>query len=126
MTGVLVDTSVWVEHFRKGNDALIELLEGDLAMVHPLFVGEVACGTPPHRAQTLKDLESLRHSQQASIREVLTFIEQEQLYGAGCGIVDMLLLGSTLMTPGVELWTHDTRLRALSERFGVMHRPSLH
>src|SRR5574337_300091 len=42
------------------------------------------------------------------------------------GLVDMLLLASTLMTPGVELWTLDKRLCALAERFGVMHRPTLH
>jgi hypothetical protein len=36
-----------------------------------------------------------------------------------------MLLASTLMTPGVELWTLDKRLCNLSERFGVMHRPVL-
>ncbi len=33
MKAVLVDTSVWVDHFRSGNDALVELLELDLVMV---------------------------------------------------------------------------------------------
>lgn len=126
MNGVLVDTSVWVDHFRRRNDALIGLLESDLVRVHPLVLGEVACGTPPNRLQTLADLGSLQHTQQASVREVLAFIEQEQLFGLGCGMVDMLLLTSTLLTPGSELWTLDKRLNALAERFGVMHHPVVH
>ena len=126
MNGVLVDTSVWVDHFRRRNDVLTDLLELDLVMVHPLVLGEIACGTPPSRVQTLNDLERLQSTQQASMREVIDFVEHERLYGLGCGLVDMLLLASTLMTPGVELWTLDKRLCALAQRFGVMHLPTLH
>ncbi len=46
MTGVLVDTSVWVDHFRHGNPALVRLLAQDAVLVHPLVLGEIACGTP--------------------------------------------------------------------------------
>jgi predicted nucleic acid-binding protein len=123
---VLVDTSVWVDHFRQHNNALAGLLELDLVMAHPLILGEIACGSPPNRAQTLSDLRSLRQPRQASVLEVMDFIERERLFGLGCGLVDMLLLSSTLMTPEAELWTLDKRLSAMAERFGVMHRPSLH
>jgi predicted nucleic acid-binding protein len=125
VTGVIVDTSVWVDHFRQRNAALIDLLALDLVMVHPLIIGEIACGTPPQRSRTLSDLNALQPSRQASIREAIDFIEREQLFGLGCGLVDMLLLASTLMTPGTELWTMDKRLSALAERFGVMHRPAV-
>ena len=126
MNGVLIDTSVWVDHFRQNNAALAHLLGHDLAMVHPLIVGELACGTPPNRIQTLSDLGGLRQTQQAGLREAMDFIEREQLFGLGCGLVDILLLASTLMTPGVELWTLDRRLCSLAERFGVLHQPALH
>ncbi len=126
MKGVLVDTSVWVDHFRQGNDALVGLLKLDLVLVHPLVVGEIACGTPPQRQRTLSDLDCLQVSRQASLREVMDFIERERLFGLGCGLVDLLLLASTLMMPGAELWTLDQRLCVLADRFGVMHRPALH
>ena len=126
MTRVLVDTTIWVEHFRIRNAALIDLLELDLAMIHPMVLGEIACGTPPSRAQALADLARLQSTQQASMREVLAFLERERFFGQGCSLVDMTLLASTLMTPGVELWTLDKRLSGLAERFGVMHRPVLH
>jgi predicted nucleic acid-binding protein len=123
--GVLVDTSVWVDHFRRQNDALVGLLELDMVIVHPLILGELACGTPPARAQTLADIGRLQQAQQASVREVMDFIDSERLYGLGCGLIDLLLLASTLMTPGAELWTLDRRLSALAERFNVHHRPTV-
>lgn len=127
MKGVLIDTSVWVDHFRLRNAALVGLLELDLVLMHPMILGELACGTPPApRVQTLGDLELLQQTQQASLREVLSFIEREKLYGLGCGLVDMILLASTLITPNAELWTLDKRLSALSAQFGVMHQPQLH
>jgi len=125
MTRVLVDTSIWVDHFRQNNPALVDLLMLDLVLAHPLVVGEIACGSPPNRTQTLSDLNSLQQAQQASIREAMDFIEREQVFGMGCGLVDMLLLTSALMTPGTELWTLDKRLSTLAERFGVLHRPAL-
>lgn len=127
MKEVLIDTSVWVDHFRQGNDVLENLLKLDLALTHPMVLVELACGTPPApRDQTLSDIGLLKQTQEAGLREVLGFIENEKLYGLGCGLVDMVLLASTLMTPGAELWTLDKRLGELAERFGVMHQPSLH
>ena len=126
MIRVLVDTSVWGYHFRQRCAALANLLTLDLVLIHPMVLGELACGTPPSREQTLADLARLQPTQQASMREVLAFVERERLFGLGCGLVDMALLASTLMTPGAELWTLDKRLVALAERFGVMHHATLH
>ena len=124
---VLVDTSVWVDHFRRGNAALVALLQADLALTHPMVLLELACGTPPQpRQRTLGDIAQLQSSQQSSQREVLELIEREKLYGQGCGLVDMVLLASTLITPAAQLWTLDQRLAALATRFGVAHTPAVH
>ena len=126
MTGVVVDTSVWVDHFRRHNGALAALLAADQVLAHPLVIGEIACGTPPRRQQTLSDLDNLQAARQASVREAMDFVDREQLFGQGCGLVDVLLLASTLMTPGARLWTLDKRLGALAERFGALHAAPLH
>jgi len=124
---VLIDTSVWIDHFRHGNAALVDLIELDLALTHPMVILEIACGTPPvPRIQTLNNISLLQPCNQASLSEVMAFIEHEKLYGLGCGLVDMALLASTLITPGTELWTLDKRLTDLARRFGVAHRPRLH
>ena len=124
---VLVDTSVWIDHFRNGNDALVRLIELDRALIHPMVVAEIACGTPPSpRARTLGDLGLLQTCNQASLGEVMAFVEREKLYGLGCGLVDMVLLASTLITPGAELWTLDRRLAELAARFSVGHQLKPH
>jgi hypothetical protein len=56
----------------------------------------------------------------------MEFIEREKLYGLGCGLVDMALLASTLITPGAELWTLDKRLADLAGSFGAAYRTTLH
>lgn len=117
---VLVDTSVWSDHFRKPSAVLTELLRLDQVLTHPMVLGELACGTPPEpRLRTLADLELLLPAQQAHPGEVRDLIEREKLYGLGCGLVDLTLLASTLLTPGATLWTRDQRLTSLASRFGV-------
>ena len=92
-----------------------------------MILAELACGTPPvPRAQTLSDIGLLQRTNQASLMEVIDFIEREKLYGLGCGLVDMVLLSSTLITPGARLWTLDKRLARLSKRFGVTYEPNVH
>lgn len=119
---VLIDTSVLVDHFKQRNDVLVDLIQIDLALTHEMVLAELACGTPPApRAQTLDDIRLLRRSNQASLDEVMEFIERQELYGRGCGLVDLALLASTLMTPGCTLWTLDNRLDNLAKRFGVAY-----
>ena len=127
MSGVLVDTSVWIDHFRNRNEALENLLNQDMALMHPMVIGEIACGMPPApRSQTLGDLGLLTMVQHVGLHETMAFIERESMYGMGCGLVDMILLTATLITPGATLWTLDKRLAELAERFCVAHRGAVH
>lgn len=117
---VMVDTSVWVAHFRDHNAELAGLLAQDAVLMHPFVLAELACVTPPApRARTLLNLSLLRSAHQASQQELLAFIEREELYGLGCGMVDLALLASARITPGVRLWTLDKRLDEFARRFGV-------
>lgn len=125
--GVLVDTSMWVDHFRRRNEGLVNLLTLDLALTHPMIVAELACGTPPApRARTLTDIATLPQARQANLDEVRALTEREQLFGLGCGLVDLTLLASALLTPGARLWTQDKRLAQLAIRFGIAYQPARH
>ena len=124
---ILVDTAVWIDHFRRSNDALVNLVSLDMAVTHPMVIVELACGTPPApRAQTLGDMALLASAQQATLGEAQEFIEREKLYGLGCGLVDIALLASAIITPNTQLWTMNKRLSDLAQRFGVAYQPSLH
>jgi predicted nucleic acid-binding protein len=121
-----VDTSVWVHHFRHGEPELTAMLQADRVLVHPMVLGEIACGTPPARERTLQWLAQQQQPIQASLQEVVALVDRERLYGLGCGWVDMTLLASTLMTPGALLWTRDRKLLALVERLKVGYRVAPH
>lgn len=121
MNPVLVDTSVWVVHFRRGSGEVRRLLRADLMLTHPWVVAEIACGTPPPRQTTIGDLGDLRMSQTASLGETMAFVERERLFGLGFGLVDLVLLASVLITPGARLWTFDKALARLAARLGVAH-----
>ncbi len=126
MRTVLVDTSVWVDHFRRPNQALVDLLQQDAVLIHPWVLGELACGSPPSRAQTLADLAALRPARVATVDEVMALVERERLYGQGCGLVDLGLLASTLLTEGARLWTLDRRLATMAGRLGAAHDMAAH
>ncbi|MGA9027143.1 MAG: type II toxin-antitoxin system VapC family toxin [Steroidobacteraceae bacterium] len=121
MSLVLADTSVWIAHFRKPNPALQTMLSADQVLCHPMVLIEIACGTPPApRERTLSDLRQLRSANVASTDETLALIEREQLQDSGCGAIDLLLLGSVLVTSDAGLWTLDKNLRALAARFDIL------
>ncbi len=110
MTIVLVDTSVWISHFRKGNAQLQDfLIEGKVAC-HPFIIGELACGNLKNRQEILALLEALPKTVLAGHEEVLYFIELHRLMGKGLGYIDTHLLASTQLSE-VLLWTLDNNLK---------------
>jgi predicted nucleic acid-binding protein len=42
---VLIDTSVWIAHFRKRQPVLADLLSYGLVLMHPFVNGELALAT---------------------------------------------------------------------------------
>jgi hypothetical protein len=65
-------------------------------------------------------LRQLRSAPVANTDETLALIEREQLQDLGCGAIDLLLLGSVLLTFDAVLWTFDKNLRSLAARFGIL------
>jgi predicted nucleic acid-binding protein len=116
---ILVDTSVWIDHIRRADRALVELLDAEEVAQHPYVVGEIALGTLKSRALILDQLSALPSVVIASQDEVMTFIERRRLYGVGVGLVDAHLLVSAHLTPECRLWAHDRRLRNAAASLGV-------
>jgi predicted nucleic acid-binding protein len=116
---ILVDTSVWVEHLRAGNDRLKTLLFDEQVLCHRFVIGELACGTLHKRGEILSMLEALPEAQLLEHDEVLSFLEVRRLYGRGIGWVDAHLLASTLLT-GCSLWTFDKPLRRVAAALNLL------
>ena len=118
---VIVDTSVWVSHFREGNTELANLLNNGVVVCHPFVVGELACGNLKNRNQILSLLQSLPMSIKAEHEEVLEFIESNQLMGKGLGYVDIHLIASAMLT-GIPIWTHDKKLEQVANALHISHK----
>ena len=115
---ILVDTSVWVEHLRRGLPRLATLLHEGKVLIHPWVIGELACGNLRNRAHVLELMQGLPAAVVASDSEVLLVIEREQLMGRGIGYVDAHLLASTKLSY-TKLWTQDRLLAALAQERGL-------
>ncbi len=118
MHTVLVDTSVWVDHLRKGEPLLEDLLSSGHVATHPFVIGELACGTLSNRDEILKFLSELPHASSATNEEVMHLIERHKLGGKGLGWIDMNLLASALLSK-IPLWTRDHRLAVVAKTIGI-------
>jgi predicted nucleic acid-binding protein len=116
---ILVDTSVWVEHLRKGDAGMRLLLDGGRVLLHPLVIGELAMGNMKGRDLILAALRKLPEALVARDEEVLQFISAHRLFGLGIGYIDAHLLTSVQLTPGASLWTRDRRMVEIASRLGL-------
>ena len=107
---ILVDTSVWVDHLRRRNNDLVDLLDAGEVVCHPFIVGELACGGIQNRPEILSLLSELPSLAKAEDAELLAFIDRHSLMGRGLGLIDIHLLASCKLD-GAFLWTRDMKLR---------------
>jgi len=116
---ILADTSVWVNHLRRGDPVLAERLERGEILMHPFVLGELALGRLDDREATLGLMADLPMAVLAEPAEAMLFIERHRLSGTGLGYVDVTLLVSVVLTESATLWTYDRPLHAASIRLGV-------
>src|SRR5213075_1323090 len=114
----LVDTSVWIDHFRRSHPALVAALERGDAECHDFVIGELACGTLPRRGEVLSLMHTLPRLAPVAHREAMALVEDSRLWGRGLGWVDVGLLAATLVA-GARLWTLDRRLKKAAQDLGV-------
>lgn len=119
---ILADTSIWVDHLRRGNPRLAQALDDQEVVTHPFVIGELACGDLRNRSGVLALLQRLPKAVVATDAEVLAVIEQRRLMGRGLGYIDAHLLAATLLSPAVRLWTLDAPLVSAAARLGIVLR----
>ena len=115
---ILVDTSVWIQHLRKGSERLMSLLYNEEVLSHPFVLGELACGSLQNREKILQLIKSLPPAHIAEHEEVMHFLDTEELYGRGLGWIDVHLLASTLLS-GTTIWTLDKKLQNIASKLGI-------
>jgi len=116
---ILVDTSVWIDHLHRGDAGLAAALDEGLVLLHPMVLGELACGSLRNRAAILRLLNQLVPAPQATHAEVLALIEHRALMGRGIGYIDAHLLAATALAGTARLWTRDRRLAAVAAELSM-------
>ena len=119
---MLVETSVWIDHFRRRSARLSDLLEQMQVWTHPFVIGELSCGTLSSRGEVLGLLEALPHVPLVEHEEVLAFIAVHRLHGRGLGWIDAHLLASARLA-GQAFWTLDRRLAIAAAELSLVTTP---
>ncbi len=115
---ILVDTSVWIDHFHHSDEGLKDLLHANQVCIHPFILGELSCGNISNRKEVLSLLRTLRIIDLVLDEEVFILIEERRLFGRGLGFIDIHLLASA-MIHHVPLWTRDKSLKRVAGELDV-------
>ena len=123
-TPILIDTNIWIEHFKSENKEVSALLEAGSVVMHPFIVAELALGGLRDRMMTLASLEFLPELPVAELHEVRQLIEVRKLHTQGIGLVDAHLIASLIIVQSpTELWTDDDGLTRVAEMLGFLAKP---
>lgn len=120
---IIVDTSVWIEHLRRRDPVLSDLIAVGNIGLHPYVLGELLLGGLPVNSEVADLLDVLPRPQVASASETAAFIGWAELAGTGIGYVDTHLLISAKLQAIGQVLTLDKRLHAQAKRLGVAYQP---
>jgi len=115
---ILVDTSIWVDHLRAADPRLVQVLNRDEVLIHPLVIGELSLGAMRNRTEIMRLLSKLPLAPVAEHDEVIATINKRRLFGTGIGWVDAHLIASALLARA-GLMTRDKALLRVAKATGI-------
>ena len=118
---IVIDTSVWVDHFHAHDPAVFTLLQRGEAVQHPYVTGELAMGNLRNWATTVSTLRLLPQLEVLADDAFYAFFELAKLAGTGVGFVDAHLLAAIALNHSRHLWTRDRQLQEQAERLGIAY-----
>ncbi len=110
----LVDSSIWIGHFKKADSKLISLLEADEAILHPFIIQELYLGRPRGKELVFERLAKLPCLPILPDDQFRHFVDKYKIFGKGIGIIDSHLWGSAHLHK-VSLYTLDKKLGRLAQ-----------
>ena len=119
---VIVDTSVWVQHIRRGVPDLASLLPTGDVVSHSVVIGELAVGGLRDRSKTLAELHGLLAASECTPTYVFQFLEAHQLFNIGLSWGDVQLLAVAHLD-AIPIWSLDQTLHKQAEALGLAWVP---
>ena len=117
---VLIDTSVWIDHFHQADSQLQARLQAGQAWTHTVVIGELAAGHLRQRSDTLRHLQKLPRADEIELTEGLHLLDEHSLAGRGLSWSDVQLLAAARIG-GLSLWTRDRPLAKAATELGLIH-----
>jgi len=116
---VLVDTSVWIDHFHRTNSQLQAHLQAGHVWTHTIVVGELAAGRLKHRVDVLRHMQKLPRAEEISLGEGLHLLDENALDGRGLSWSDVQLLAAARISR-LTVWTRDRALAKAAADLGLL------
>lgn len=120
---ILIDSSVWIDHFRSTSSNLVLLLSQGSILQHPFVTAEIALGSVKDPQTVIGLLNLLPQAKPAEDAAILAFIADYQIAGSGLGLVDTHLLATANHGNRCKLWTRDKRLAAKAAELNCAFEP---
>ncbi len=117
---ILVDTSVWIDHFHRADSKLQACLQAGRVWTHTVVIGELAAGHLKQRNDILRHLQKLPRADEIDLGEGLHLLDKHSLAGRGLSWPDVLLLAAARID-GLVLWTRDRPLAKAAAELGLIH-----
>jgi len=117
---MLVDTSVWIDHFHRADPRLQSLLHAGRVWTHTVVIGELAAGRLKHRVDVLRHLQRLPRADEIELTEGLHLLDAHQLAGRGLSWSDVQLLAAAQIDR-LTIWTRDRALEAAAQGLNLAH-----
>lgn len=116
---ILADTSVWIDHFRRGSASFARQLESGEVATHTVVLGELASGNLLRREETLTALRRLPSLKEGSSEECFSYLEAHRLFGIGLGWNDIQLLVAAQLSHA-RLWSLDRPLARAAKKLNLL------
>lgn len=116
---ILADTSVWIDHFRRGSASFARALEAGEVATHIVVVGELATGNLLRRQETLAALRRLPRVKPGTSDECFAYLETQRLFGLGIGWNDIQLLVAAQLSRA-RLWSLDRPLAMAAKKLDLL------
>ena len=118
---VLIDSSIWVDFFRKGDSSIKSSLlrEKSRVVTHEMIIGEMMLSNRTDDS-FLEELLLISRLPSVSFEEYWRFVKEKRIAGKGIGYVDTNLLASSIKN-GARIWTLDKKLAQAAEESGCLY-----
>lgn len=117
---LLVDTSVWIDHFHRADAELQAALRAGSVWTHAVVIGELAAGRLARRGEVITLLRKLPRADEIDLDEGLHLLNAHELSGKGLSWSDVQLLAAAKIDH-CTLWTRDRALKSAAARLQLAY-----